>query len=128
MGKRMGRPAIDNPKGTQIAVRLDSEDLGCLEENATRYSETRAESIRRGIRELHRRIMEGEAPVVASSGNNSKSAPASNANTDAGTEQLQELDAAVRFYGLSAEDLRKCAKLKESLRRSGRTLDDCMIE
>ncbi len=49
MGKPMGRPKTENPKATQLGVRLDAETLRKLDENATFYHETRTESLRRGI-------------------------------------------------------------------------------
>lgn len=45
----MGRPKTENPKTTQLGVRLDAETLRKLDENATFYHETRTESLRRGI-------------------------------------------------------------------------------
>ena len=54
--RKMGRPPIDNPKDTQIAVRLDQETNQMLEGNAEHYQETKAESVRRGIREVNKAI------------------------------------------------------------------------
>ncbi|WP_322168778.1 hypothetical protein [Acutalibacter caecimuris] len=45
----MGRPKIDNPKATQITVRLDDATLEKLDENAAYHQESRAASLRRGI-------------------------------------------------------------------------------
>lgn len=54
--KKMGRPKIDNPKDLKVTVRLDAEDAAKLEENAQAYSETQAESLRRGIRTLNEKL------------------------------------------------------------------------
>lgn len=48
----MGRPKIDNPKGTQISVRLDNETLEKLDTCAKATGETRAQTLRRGIEKL----------------------------------------------------------------------------
>ena len=53
---RTGRPKAENPKGTQLAVRLDKERLRKLDENAAFYNETRVESLRRGIEEVNKGI------------------------------------------------------------------------
>ncbi len=52
----MGRPKSDNPKATQISVRLDAETMKKLKENAEYYSETHAQSLRRGIEVLNKSI------------------------------------------------------------------------
>ncbi len=49
---RMGRPKSDNPKSTQLAVRLDKETLRQLDESAKILNETRVEVIRRGIKKV----------------------------------------------------------------------------
>lgn len=46
---KMGRPKSDNPKGTQLGVRLDAESLAKLDMVAKANSVTRAEALRRGI-------------------------------------------------------------------------------
>ena len=56
MSPRTGRPKSDNPKGTQLAVRLTEEDLRKLDENAEYYKETRTQSLRRGIEEVNKGI------------------------------------------------------------------------
>lgn len=56
MSAKMGRPKSDNPKGTQISVRLTDEELKRLDENAQYYEETRAQSLRRGIEEVRKGI------------------------------------------------------------------------
>ena len=56
MAPKMGRPKADNPKSTQLAVRLDDETLKKLDENAAHYNETRAQSLRRGIEEVNKGI------------------------------------------------------------------------
>lgn len=48
----MGRPKSENPKSTQLAVRLDKETLEKLDECAEAYQETRVQVIRRGIEKL----------------------------------------------------------------------------
>lgn len=48
----MGRPKIDNPKGTQISVRLDDATLRKLDACAKSNGETRAQTLRRGIEKL----------------------------------------------------------------------------
>ena len=48
----MGRPKSDNPKSTQLAVRLDKETLEKLDACADAYGETRVQIIRRGIEKL----------------------------------------------------------------------------
>lgn len=53
---RMGRPKIDNPKGTQLGVRFDKEGLNKLDVIAEHFNETRAESLRRGIEKLYAEI------------------------------------------------------------------------
>ncbi len=53
MSPRTGRPKSNNPKDTQLAVRLDDETLKQLDAVAAAYSETRVQTIRRGIKVLH---------------------------------------------------------------------------
>ena len=53
MSPRTGRPKTDNPKSTQLAVRLDKNTLEKLDEVAMANSETRVDTIRRGIEKLH---------------------------------------------------------------------------
>ncbi len=48
----MGRPKSDNPKSTQLAVRLDKETLEKLDACAKIYGETRVQIIRRGIEKV----------------------------------------------------------------------------
>ena len=45
----MGRPKSENPKATQITVRLDKESLRKLDTCAKQMNETRVQIIRRGI-------------------------------------------------------------------------------
>lgn len=52
----MGRPKSDNPKVTQLGVRLDAEALRKLDENAAFYNETRTESLRRGIEAVNKEL------------------------------------------------------------------------
>lgn len=51
--KKMGRPT-DNPKGTQIAVRLDNQTLKILDTYCEREKVTRAEGVRVAIRKLEK--------------------------------------------------------------------------
>ena len=53
MSPRTGRPKSDNPKSTQITVRLDNETLDKMDKVATSNSETRVETIRRGFNKLY---------------------------------------------------------------------------
>lgn len=52
----MGRPKSDNPKSTQLAVRLDKETLEKLDTCAKTYGETRVQVIRRGIEKIFSEI------------------------------------------------------------------------
>ncbi|MCI8385263.1 MAG: ribbon-helix-helix protein, CopG family [Acutalibacter sp.] len=52
----MGRPKSDNPKATQLTVRLDDETLAKLDENAKHHQESRAASLRRGIELINQAI------------------------------------------------------------------------
>lgn len=45
----MGRPKSDNPKSTQLAVRLDKDSMEKLDACVEAYKETRVQVIRRGI-------------------------------------------------------------------------------
>lgn len=56
MSPRTGRPKSDNPKSVQIAVRLDEDMLDKLDKVAESNSETRVETIRRGINKLYSEI------------------------------------------------------------------------
>lgn len=56
MSPRTGRPKSDNPKSIQLAVRLDNDTLNKLDEVAKRNSETRVQTIRRGIDKLYSEI------------------------------------------------------------------------
>ena len=53
MSPRTGRPKSEKPKSTQLAVRLDNETLDKLDAVAKENSETRVETIRRGINKLY---------------------------------------------------------------------------
>ncbi|MDE5768853.1 MAG: hypothetical protein K2H82_05650 [Oscillospiraceae bacterium] len=53
MSPQTGRPKSKNPKSTQLAVRMDMETLKKLDEVAEKNSETRVQTIRRGIEKLH---------------------------------------------------------------------------
>lgn len=48
----MGRPKSDNPKSTQLAVRLDKDTLAKLDACTIAYNESRVQIIRRGIDKL----------------------------------------------------------------------------
>lgn len=56
MSPRTGRPKSDNPKGKQLGVRFDKEQLEKLDTVAEHYKETRVESIRRGVEKLYLEI------------------------------------------------------------------------
>lgn len=56
MSPKMGRPKVDNPRGTQVTARLTDEELRKLDENARHFKETRAQAIRRGIEEVNKGI------------------------------------------------------------------------
>lgn len=56
MSPRTGRPKIDNPKGTQLGVRLNKEQLEKLDIVSEHYNETRTDSLRRGIEKLYSEI------------------------------------------------------------------------
>lgn len=56
MSPRTGRPKSDNPKGKQLGVRFDKEQLEKLDTIAEHYKETRVESIRRGVEKLYSEI------------------------------------------------------------------------
>lgn len=58
MCAKMGRPKLDNPKGTQLGVRLDDDMLNKLDAVAKVNSVTRAEAIRQGIELLYNHIKE----------------------------------------------------------------------
>ena len=49
----LGRPKSENPKSTQLAVRIDDSTLSKLDEVAKVNSETRVQTIRRGIEKLY---------------------------------------------------------------------------
>lgn len=53
MSPRTGRPKSENPKSTQLAVRLDGETLDKLDELATLYGVSRVEVLRMGIERLY---------------------------------------------------------------------------
>lgn len=56
MSPHIGRPKSENPKEKQLGVRFDKEQLEKLDTVAEYYSETRAESIRRGVEKLYSEI------------------------------------------------------------------------
>lgn len=56
MSPRTGRPKSENPKGKQLGVRLDKEELEKLDTVAKHFKETRVASIRRGIEKLYSEI------------------------------------------------------------------------
>ena len=53
MSPRTGRPPSNNPKIKQIAIRLDEETLHQLDVVAKHNSETRVNTIRKGIKVLY---------------------------------------------------------------------------
>lgn len=52
----MGRPKSDNPKSTQLTVRLDKETLEKLDVCTEVHNETRVQIIRRGIEKIFSEI------------------------------------------------------------------------
>ncbi len=58
MSPRTGRPKSDNPKSTQLSVRLDDETLRKLDTVAAKNSESRVQTIRRGIEFLYSESIE----------------------------------------------------------------------
>lgn len=56
MSPRIGRPKSDNPKVKQLGVRFDKETLDKLDVVSDYYSETRVESLRRGVEKLYSEI------------------------------------------------------------------------
>lgn len=60
MSPRTGRPKTNNPKSKQLAVRLDEETLKQLDIVAKQNSETRVETIRRGIKTLYLDYLESQ--------------------------------------------------------------------
>ena len=57
MRPRTGRPKKENPKTTQLAVRLDNDLLNKLDMVANKNSETRVQTIRRGIERLYSELI-----------------------------------------------------------------------
>ncbi len=53
MSPRTGRPKSENPKGKQLGVRFDKEELEKLDTVSEYFGETRVASIRRGIERLY---------------------------------------------------------------------------
>ena len=53
---KMWRPKSENPRITQISVRLNDEDIKQLDVVASEYKTTRVEVIRKGIRKLFETI------------------------------------------------------------------------
>lgn len=53
MSPRTGRPKSDNPKIKQLGVRLDDDTLHKLDAVAEFNSETRVQTLRRGIEKLY---------------------------------------------------------------------------
>ncbi len=49
MSPRTGRPKAENPKNTDVKVRLDESTAKKLDEYCEKHLLTRAEAIRRGI-------------------------------------------------------------------------------
>lgn len=50
---RTGRPKSENPKSTQLAVRLDGETLNKLDALTALYGVSRVEVLRMGIERLY---------------------------------------------------------------------------
>lgn len=60
MSPRTGRPKSDMPKTKQLAVRLDEETLKQLDTIAKVNSETRVQTIRRGIKVLYSEYLQSD--------------------------------------------------------------------
>lgn len=60
MSPRTGRPKSDTPKTKQLAVRLDEETLKQLDTIVKINSETRVQTIRRGIKALYSEYLESQ--------------------------------------------------------------------
>ena len=58
MSPRTGRPKSDNPKSTQITVRMDKETVEKLDALTEAYSVSRVDVIRSGIERLYSEIRE----------------------------------------------------------------------
>lgn len=56
MSPRTGRPKADNPRGKQLGVRFNADELHRLDKVAEHFNETRVESIRRGVEKLYSEI------------------------------------------------------------------------
>lgn len=56
MSPRTGRPKSKEPKATQLGVRFNEFELKQLDECAKHYKTTRAETLRIGVKELHKGI------------------------------------------------------------------------
>lgn len=56
MSPRTGRPKSERPKATQLGVRFTDEELKKLDECASHYQTTRAETLRIGLRKLYEAI------------------------------------------------------------------------
>jgi predicted transcriptional regulator len=54
---RTGRPKAENPKSTQLAVRIDDELLNKLDTLAKKMNVTRVQVIRLGIEKLYEEKM-----------------------------------------------------------------------
>lgn len=59
----MGRPKSENPKATQITVRLDKESLRKLDTCAKQMNETRVQIIRRGIENVFSELNKQDAAL-----------------------------------------------------------------
>lgn len=52
----MGRPKIDNPKATQLGVRLDAEAIEKLEYCMKALGKTKAEVLRIGLEKVYQEL------------------------------------------------------------------------
>ena len=66
MSPRTGRPKSEKPKSTQLAVRLDDETIEKLDKVAVSNSETRVQTIRRGIEKLYSELAEKNRALLPS--------------------------------------------------------------
>lgn len=60
MSPRTGRPKSDNPKVTQLGVRFDKQTLQKLDAVAKFNTETRVQTLRRGVEKLYSELPENK--------------------------------------------------------------------
>lgn len=55
---KMGRPKIENPKGTQVSARMDAETVRKLNYCMERLNLSKAEVLRRGVEQVYAGLKE----------------------------------------------------------------------